>query len=105
MLESQNISHLSLSLSLSISIDRNSHYIGKHQVVGAEMASGMSFGQIKELVKVSLGVAGLFALGAYFFPDTRTEWYKEFQAKQFECEAEKAIAAYRGRKREANGQK
>ncbi|KAK1353190.1 hypothetical protein POM88_052325 [Heracleum sosnowskyi] len=45
------LSSHSLSLSLDLDLDRNSHYIGKHQVVGAEMASGMSFGQIKELVK------------------------------------------------------
>lgn len=67
------------------------------------MASGMSIGQITEIMKVSLGIAGLAALGTYLVPDLRSEWYKEFQAKEFESEAEKAIAAYRELKCKAKG--
>ncbi|KAL8102020.1 hypothetical protein AgCh_033793 [Apium graveolens] len=67
----------------------------KHRVVGAEMASRISIGEIKEIIKVSLGGAGVFALGTYLLPDLRSEWYKEFQAREYEIEAEKAISAYR----------
>lgn len=69
------------------------------------MASRMSFGEIKEVIKASLVVAGFSAFGTYLLPDLRSERLKEFLAKEFDSDAEKAIAAYRtARKGNAKGQ-